>query len=299
MTIYLTVQQILDINADQVGTSEGADIAGIEQSVGRPRSGVFDREFYPDIWSKAAAYLEGLARHQYFLDGNKRTGWHAAVTFLRLNGVQLPLVPAIEAEAFVQAVAQDVFSTLDAPEMTVQKAAEWLRVKWASQRVGPAIDPRLEFVFLAQAAQPADDMESQLNIFHAGMTGAHLRQETDDPADLFPVSVPFSIVGRFHWRREDLAGRRLLKAHIVPLPGGARIARPRAQLQCRQPPPSGHARHTSGLLPMYFQIGMIPSFTGPCEATVRLELDGVLLAELPFRMRVAEVPPETLPDDWS
>jgi death-on-curing protein len=57
-----------------------------------------------DVFALAAAYLYGLTRNHPFSDGNKRTGFLAAYTFLRING------HAFEAEqsavvAFVLSVA--------------------------------------------------------------------------------------------------------------------------------------------------------------------------------------------------
>ncbi|MCJ8147986.1 MULTISPECIES: type II toxin-antitoxin system death-on-curing family toxin [Shinella] len=58
----------------------------------------------PDIFELAAAYLYGLVRNHPFSDGNKRTGFLAAFTFLLLNGF---LVEASQADVitFVLAVA--------------------------------------------------------------------------------------------------------------------------------------------------------------------------------------------------
>lgn len=39
-----------------------------------------------DLFALAAAYLYGLARNHPFSDGNKRTGYLAAFTFLYING---------------------------------------------------------------------------------------------------------------------------------------------------------------------------------------------------------------------
>ncbi|GGP14207.1 hypothetical protein GCM10011346_37350 [Oceanobacillus neutriphilus] len=38
---------------------------------------------------KAACYLEGFATHQYFSDGNKRTGVMCCITFLLINGYEI------------------------------------------------------------------------------------------------------------------------------------------------------------------------------------------------------------------
>jgi death-on-curing protein len=43
----------------------------------------------PDIADLAAAYAVGIARNHAFLDGNKRTAWVVAETFLLKNGHEL------------------------------------------------------------------------------------------------------------------------------------------------------------------------------------------------------------------
>jgi death on curing protein len=57
-----------------------------------------------DLFCLAAAYLCGFARGHAFADGNKRTAYLAAFTFLLINGY---LIEATQAEivAFVLAVA--------------------------------------------------------------------------------------------------------------------------------------------------------------------------------------------------
>ena len=49
----------------------------------------------PDAFDIAAAYAFGIAKARAFVDGNRRTAFVAAFTFLRLNGE--PLRPAPEA----------------------------------------------------------------------------------------------------------------------------------------------------------------------------------------------------------
>ncbi|PVC74947.1 hypothetical protein C2I27_03415 [Priestia megaterium] len=43
-------------------------------------------EQYPGLYQKAAVYMHSLATHQYFVDGNKRTAYISAATFLQFNG---------------------------------------------------------------------------------------------------------------------------------------------------------------------------------------------------------------------
>lgn len=58
----------------------------------------------PDVSELAAAYLFGIARNHPFSDGNKRTAFLAAYTFLRIHDCQLVASDA-EVIAFVLDVA--------------------------------------------------------------------------------------------------------------------------------------------------------------------------------------------------
>ncbi len=72
----------------------------------------------PDLPQLAAFYAAGIIRNHPFLDGNKRTGFLLAYTFLALNGLQLI------------ASQKDVVSkTLDlaAGVIDVDSYAAWLR----------------------------------------------------------------------------------------------------------------------------------------------------------------------------
>ncbi|MBV2186192.1 MAG: type II toxin-antitoxin system death-on-curing family toxin [Rhizobium sp.] len=57
-----------------------------------------------DVMALAAAYLYGIVRNHPFSDGNKRTGFLAAFTFLYINGFLIDTDQA-SAVAFVLAVA--------------------------------------------------------------------------------------------------------------------------------------------------------------------------------------------------
>ena len=67
----------------------------------------------------AAAYGFGLARNHPFLDGNKRTAWVVARSFLRLNGIKIHFKQE-DAIATVQALA--------AGELTEADLADWFRL---------------------------------------------------------------------------------------------------------------------------------------------------------------------------
>lgn len=104
------------------------DEGGLRAAVERPHGGVVDGEFFPTIYDKAAALLHGLASRQVFENGNKRTAWLAANTFLELNGVDLGFVDPSHSNLFVRAVAVD--HTLQIGEI-----AEWLITAQAAHMV--------------------------------------------------------------------------------------------------------------------------------------------------------------------
>jgi hypothetical protein len=57
--------------------------------------------------------LQSLARNHAVVDGNKRTAWAAAWTFLYINGVELDEFEVDDAEEFANAVATDGTLTID------------------------------------------------------------------------------------------------------------------------------------------------------------------------------------------
>ncbi|MFI5616920.1 type II toxin-antitoxin system death-on-curing family toxin [Streptomyces sp. NPDC051567] len=59
----------------------------LESAVHRPRARMFGTAAYGDPYAQAAALLHGIAANHPLVDGNKRTAWLAAATFLAVNGV--------------------------------------------------------------------------------------------------------------------------------------------------------------------------------------------------------------------
>ncbi len=89
---YLTLEEIIVIHnllVERHGGSLGIrDIRLLESAIMRPQTSFGGIELYPDAYSKAAVLSQGLIKNHAFLDGNKRVGIHAALTFLRLNGIK-------------------------------------------------------------------------------------------------------------------------------------------------------------------------------------------------------------------
>ena len=91
------------------GRPPEARTAGLlDSAVHRPRARMFGTAAYPDLYEQAAALLHGIAANHPLVDGNKRTAWLAAVTFLALNGVDLAGVDQDAAYALVIDVASGV-----------------------------------------------------------------------------------------------------------------------------------------------------------------------------------------------
>lgn len=117
---WLTREAIEIIHDEQLtehGGAEGIrDLGLLESAIARPQNLFAYGE--GDLCAIAAAYASGIVWNHPFVDGNKRTGFLSAYTFLDLNGLVL-IAPNAEA----------VVMTLDlaAGEMSEEGFAAWLR----------------------------------------------------------------------------------------------------------------------------------------------------------------------------
>jgi len=88
MTDYLTLAEVLSIHDDQVerygGLNGARDQGQLEAALFRMQSG-----YYPDVIGEAAALWESLSQNHPFLDGNKRTAFASAFTFLSINCIEI------------------------------------------------------------------------------------------------------------------------------------------------------------------------------------------------------------------
>lgn len=107
MTEYLDREDVLVAGAAAVGIEvRVADYGLLDAAVARPQATAFGVDAYPDLFTKAAALLQSLARNHALVDGNKRTAWAAAWTFLHINGVELASDFDVDhAEGFMNDVA--------------------------------------------------------------------------------------------------------------------------------------------------------------------------------------------------
>ncbi|WP_435612539.1 type II toxin-antitoxin system death-on-curing family toxin [Streptomyces sp. bgisy159] len=91
MTRHLTVAEVTDIAALAFGGREPEvrEPGLLASAVHRSRARMFGAAAYEDLHEQAAALLHALAANHPLVDGNKRTAWLAAATFLAVNGVDL------------------------------------------------------------------------------------------------------------------------------------------------------------------------------------------------------------------
>lgn len=86
---YLTYDDLIDLHdlaLERYGGLQGHDEGCVEAKAIMPQDGFGDREYYPGLFKKAAVYMYYITINHCFKDGNKRTGYLAASTFLNLNG---------------------------------------------------------------------------------------------------------------------------------------------------------------------------------------------------------------------
>jgi death-on-curing protein len=91
VTRHLTVAEVVDIAEVAFGgrPPEAREPGLLASAVHRPRARMFGTAAYQDLYEQAAALLHALAANHPLVDGNKRTAWLAAATFLAANGVDL------------------------------------------------------------------------------------------------------------------------------------------------------------------------------------------------------------------
>lgn len=94
---------VLAIHEEQLAEHGGADgvrdMGLLESALARPRNLLGYGS--PDLADLAAAYAAGIARNHPFVDGNKRTAWVVAETFVELNGAEIAADDAEACEAML------------------------------------------------------------------------------------------------------------------------------------------------------------------------------------------------------
>lgn len=100
---YLSTEDLLEL-AQLLGVLDVRDLGLLDSAALRPQSVVFGAESYPMLADKGAALIESIVGNHPLVDGNKRLGWAALVSFYALNEIYLELEDE-EAYEFVIGVA--------------------------------------------------------------------------------------------------------------------------------------------------------------------------------------------------
>ena len=120
---WLTKESIHAIHSLSISWFGGADglrdAQALDASLNRPLQHFNYADPEPTIHELAAVYCSGIVKSHPFIDGNKRTGFMAAYSFLGINGYQLT---ATEEEAAVQILA------LAASRLSDEELTAWLKI---------------------------------------------------------------------------------------------------------------------------------------------------------------------------
>lgn len=125
---WVTKEEILALHSMLIARFGGADGVRDENalttSLNRPLQHFSCDEPAPTVIGLATIYCSGIVKSHPFLDGNKRSGFVAAVLFLESNGYQFE---ASEEEAAIQILAS-ADSRLSDSELTA-----WLEANYSAR----------------------------------------------------------------------------------------------------------------------------------------------------------------------
>jgi death-on-curing protein len=90
---FLTVEQVLLLHQRQLERFGGGaglrDPGLLESAVAQPQASFGGELAHDSLFAMAAAYLFHIVSNHPFIDGNKRVGLLAAMTFLHINGIPI------------------------------------------------------------------------------------------------------------------------------------------------------------------------------------------------------------------
>lgn len=120
-----TIRAIHSLSLSWFGGGDGLrDEHALEKSLNRPLQHFSYAEPEPTVFELAAVYCSGIIKSHPFIDGNKRTGFMAAYSFLGINGYQLT---APEEEAALQILA------LADSRLSEEELTHWLEANCAKK----------------------------------------------------------------------------------------------------------------------------------------------------------------------
>ncbi|MGC8550447.1 MAG: type II toxin-antitoxin system death-on-curing family toxin [Acidobacteriaceae bacterium] len=119
--VWISLKAVLAIHDEQISEHGGPggvrDLGVVESAVARPMHLMAYGE--PDAAAIAAAYTFELCRNHGFVDGNKRTAYVVAETFLVLNGYAM--------DAPDEAVVETMLAVASG-SMSEEELVEWFRL---------------------------------------------------------------------------------------------------------------------------------------------------------------------------
>ncbi len=125
---FLELDDVLALHAESIrrfGGSPGLrDAALLESALAMPRATMFGELLHPTVHEQAAAYLFHMVKNHPFVDGNKRVGLAAALTFLGMNGLWVEATN----QALVQLVLDGIAGTSAKADVAVffrEHAKDW------------------------------------------------------------------------------------------------------------------------------------------------------------------------------
>lgn len=93
--VFPDVELVLELHEqmlDEHGGSDGIrDKALLESALASPQTGFGGVLVHDTLCKMAAALAFALTKNHPFVDGNKRTAFLTATTFLKVNGLELPI----------------------------------------------------------------------------------------------------------------------------------------------------------------------------------------------------------------
>lgn len=106
--LFLTIDEVLHIHDHQIETYGGdpgvRDLHLLESAIAQPAQQFDGQYLHADLAAMAAAYFYHIVLNHPFVDGNKRTGAHAALVFLGMNDTHVDY-PVDETEDLTLRVA--------------------------------------------------------------------------------------------------------------------------------------------------------------------------------------------------
>jgi death on curing protein len=122
--IYLDLDDLLHIARRTLGGEPGVrDLGLLDSAASRPRTTLFGADAYADLATKAAALVQSIVNNHALVDGNKRLGLAALITFLGINGKWLNWSND-EAHDFIIAIATDELADIPSISAAIARAID-------------------------------------------------------------------------------------------------------------------------------------------------------------------------------